>query len=243
MIYGSLLSQKRRYVMRKRLVSPWAKIIGLCIVGFLISGVGSSRVIAQSQPEEPRTPWQKIVVIPFFKGRRGAADAGDNVSCPICQLSFQSGSIASGADRTMTSYVQRVLEDRYGEKVIPLDKVMEIYEKIPKNDISDTPRSIAQRVGDALRANFVIVGTLWRYRTRIQNETGQERGASVAFDIYLIEIPGGKTVWKSKFDETQRPLSEDIRGTKVFFKRGVRWLTADELARHGVEEALKKLAL
>ena len=229
--------------MRKRLISPWIRIIGLWIAVFLISGVGSNRIIAQSQTEEPRAQWKKMVVVPFFKGRRGAADAGDNVSCPICQLSFQSGSIANGADRTLTRYVQRVMEDRYGEKVIPLDKAMEIYQKIPKNDISDTPRSIAQRVGDALRANFVIVGTVWRYRNRVQDETGLERGASVAFDIYLIEIPSGKTVWKSKFDETQRPLSEDIRGAKALFKRGVRWLTADELARYGVEEALKKLTL
>jgi len=242
MIYGSLLSQERRNVVRKRLISPWIRIIGLCIVGFLISCVGSSRVIAQSQSEETRTHWQKIVVTPFFKGKRDA-DTGDNVSCPICQLSFQSGSITSDADRTLTRYVQRVLEDRYGEKVIPLDKVMEIYEKIPKNDISDTPRSIAQRVGDALRANFVIVGTVWRYRDKIRNETGLERGASVAFDIYLIEVPGGKTAWKSKFDKTQRPLSEDLRGAKDLFKRGVKWLSADELARYGVEEAFKRFPL
>jgi hypothetical protein len=72
---------------------------------------------------------------------------------------------------------------------------------------------------------------------------GPERGASVAFDMYLIEVSSGRTVWKARFDETQRPLTEDIRAGKVLIKKGVKWLSADELARYGVEEVFKKFPL
>jgi len=65
----------------------------------------------------------------------------------------------------------------------------------------------------------------------------------VAFDMYLIEVSGAKTVWKKRFDETQRPLTEDIRGVKGLIKKGARWLSADELARYGVEEVFKRFPL
>jgi hypothetical protein len=64
--------------------------------------------------------------------------------------------------------------------------------------------------------------------------------SSVAFEIYLVEAATGKRLWREKFDETQKTLSEDvIRGFKQL-KMGARWLTADELARYGVREILKK---
>ena len=62
-------------------------------------------------------------------------------------------------------------------------------------------------------------------------------------DIYLIEVSSGKTVWKAKFDETQRPMTEDIRGAKEILKKGAKWLSADELARYGINEILKKFPL
>jgi hypothetical protein len=89
----------------------------------------------------------------------------------------------------------------------------------------------------------MIVGTVWKYRDRVRDPMGPERGASVAFDMYLIEISGAKTMWKAKFDETQRPLTEDIRGSKVLLRKGAKWLSADELARYGVEEVFKRFPL
>ena len=89
----------------------------------------------------------------------------------------------------------------------------------------------------------MIVGTVWRYRDRVRDPMGPGRGTSVAFDMYLMEVPSGRALWKVKFDETQRPLTEDIRGAKGLIKKGVRWLSADELARYGVEEVFKRFPL
>ena len=213
-----------------------------CIAGLMVAGYLTNRTVAQSRAETINIQWEKIGVMPFFKGRP-SADTGETLICPICELSFKSENIKDGADRAITSYVQESLERRYRDKVIAFDEVSRVYQEIPRDDTKDTPRSLAQKVGEALGADFMIAGTVWRYRERIKEPMGPGMGASVAFDMYLIEVSGAKTVWKKRFDETQRPLTEDIRGAKVLVKKGARWLSADELARYRVEEVFKRFPL
>jgi hypothetical protein len=208
----------------------------------MVDGYLTNRIAAQSRAEPIKIQWEKIGVLPFFKGRR-STDTGETLICPICELSFKSENIKDGADRAITSYVQEALERRYRDKVIFLDEVSRVFQEIPRDDTKDTPRSLAQKAGEALGADLMIVGAIWRYRDRIQEPMGPERGASVAFDMYLIGVSGAKTVWKKRFDETQRPLTEDIRGAKKLIKKGARWLSADELARYGVEEVFKRFPL
>ncbi len=213
-----------------------------CITGLMVDGHHRRRVAAQSKAEPIKIRWEKIGVMPFFKGRPSAG-TGESLTCPICELSFRAENIKDGADRAITRYVQEALERRYADKVIALDEVSRAYQEIPRDDTKDTPRSLAQKTGEALGADLMIAGAVWRYRERVRDPMGPERGASVAFDIYLIEVSSGKTVWKTKFDETQRPLTEDIRVGKLLLREGVKWLSADELARYGVEEVLKKVPL
>jgi len=236
------LEWEKGIVMRLKGVAIYVIIAVWCIAGLLVDGYLMNRAAAQSRGEPINIKWEKIGVMPFFKGRR-SADTGESVICPVCELSFRSENIKDGADRAITSNVQEALERRYKDKVIALDEVSRVYQEIPRDDTKDTPRSLAQKAGDALGADLMIVGTVWRYRDRIRDPMGPERGASVAFDMYLIEVSSGKTVWKKRFDETQRPLTEDIRGAKVLIKKGARWLSADELARYGVEEVMKKFPL
>ena len=212
------------------------------IAGLIVDGYLVNRAAAQSRAEPTKILWEKIGVMPFFKGRR-SADMGETLNCPICELYFKSENIENNAVRALTLHVQEVLKRRYAEKVITLDEVTRIYEEIPRDDTKDTARGLAQKVGDALRADLMIAGTVWRYTNRIQEPMGPGRGASVAFEMYLIEVPSGKTVWKAKFDETQRPLTEDIRAAKVLLRKGVKWLSAFELAHYGVEEVFKKFPL
>jgi hypothetical protein len=71
-----------------------------------------------------------------------------------------------------------------------------------------------------------------------------EAPASVAFEVYLMETASGNRLWRRTFDGTQQNLSDDVfRGLKQMKKMGVRRLSADELARHGVKEVFKKFPL
>jgi len=228
--------------MKSKRLAMCAMIAVWCIAGLMFDGYLANRAAAQSRAEPIKVQWEKIGVMPFFKGKQ-SPDKGESLNCPICDLYFRSENIKDGADRAITRYVQEVLERRYKDKVISLEEVSRLYQEIPRDDTKDTPRSLAQKAGEALGADLMIVGTVWRYRDRVRDPMGPERGASVAFDMYLIEVSSGKTVWKAKFDETQRPLTEDIRGAKVLIKKGAKWLSADELASYGVEEVFKKFPL
>jgi hypothetical protein len=164
------------------------------------------------------------------------------------RLSFNPENLWAGCDRILTSHVQEALKKRHGERVVPLQDVIGIYERAPKDNVQDTPRTIAQKLGKACQANLAIAGTVWRFRegarrtpgTESLGAAGIEGGASVAFAIFLIDVTTGKMLWKANFAETQRSLSENILQFRALLKTGGKWLSAKELARFGVNEVLKK---
>ena len=63
--------------------------------------------------------------------------------------------------------------------------------------------------------------------------------ASVAFALYLVEVKTGRRIWRGVFDETQRPLTDNLLQARQSLKMGVKWLSARELARFGVEQVVK----
>ena len=77
-------------------------------------------------------------------------------------------------------------------------------------------------------------GWVFRYRERIGNAWGAQRPASVSFVALLYNGRDGNLLWRGKFDETQKPLSEDALDFVSFLRRGGRWLTARQLASDGI---------
>jgi len=80
-----------------------------------------------------------------------------------------------------------------------------------------------------------------RYRERVGEEWGVKSPASVSFVIDLWDVRRGDIVWSGRFEETQRPLSENIFALGGFAQRGARWLKAEELALEGVKTAVAEL--
>jgi hypothetical protein len=148
--------------------------------------------------------------------------------------------LAPDSDFILTQYTQKALQKRLGEKVITLEQSVETYERVPRDDIKDSPRSLAKKLGEALNADHIIVGNVWKYRDRVGGSRAISEPASVAFAIYIIEVDSGKLLWKEVFSETQRPLSENTLRAKSFFERGSKWLSANELASFGVTEIFQK---
>jgi len=62
----------------------------------------------------------------------------------------------------------------------------------------------------------------------------------VAFDIDLIRVADGRTVWSGSFDETQQSLGENLFQLGTFIARGGRWVTAKDMATSGLNNILKK---
>jgi hypothetical protein len=61
--------------------------------------------------------------------------------------------------------------------------------------------------------------------------------------VTLYTAPGSEKLWSAVFSETQQPLSSNVLSTTRYPGGGMRWLTAEELARWGAEETVRALPL
>jgi hypothetical protein len=98
-------------------------------------------------------------------------------------------------------------------------------------------RIVAQIAARDFGATAILFGDVSRWRERGGERYGSSSPASVAFNVGLYSAPGVHRLWTSKFDETQRPLSEHLLNARRYPGGGTRWLTAFELAKWGVEAA------
>jgi len=211
--------------------------MGAVITFSIALGLASSKA---GEAETGPAPFQveRIGVMPFFKGSYGS-DLTSSLTCPVCDLTFDPDNLTPDCDRVLTGFAQDLLKIRYGDKLLPMLDVMKAYRQMPKDEFKDTPLGLTQRLGKVLSADAMIVGSVWKYRERRGGTRAVESPASVAFAVHLVDVETGRIVWSKDFAETQRSLSENILNAPAFFARGAKWLTADELARFGMEEIFK----
>lgn len=98
-----------------------------------------------------------------------------------------------------------------------------------------------KHVGEMVYADAVMMSRLQRFRERVGDEWGAKSPASVAFILDLVDVRRGDIIWTARFDETQKSLSESIFSLGDISARGVRWLTAEQLAQDGVKKAIGQL--
>jgi len=182
---------------------------------------------------------ERVALMPFFRGVQ-TYSVQESLNCAVCTLAEEDSNVPD-ADRILTDLVQKALEKKFGYAAVPQSKVKGVYDAMPKDETKDTPLSLAQRLGRALGVSHMMVGNEWRFRERVGGSMGVESPASVAFLLHLVHVSTGAVLWKGTFNETQRSLSENIFDAPAFFKRGAKWLTAEELARDGVNELFRKM--
>ncbi|MFA6498556.1 MAG: hypothetical protein WC256_13035 [Desulfurivibrionaceae bacterium] len=88
------------------------------------------------------------------------------------------------------------------------------------------------------QADAVFLFTLQRFTEREGTEYSIVTPASVAFDYKLIQAETGQTICSGVFNETQQPL---LANMFQFFKkaqRGIKWLSAEELVRDGLQQKI-----
>jgi hypothetical protein len=181
---------------------------------------------------------RRVALMPFLPGNT-ALNADDRVKpaldCTMMEFCQEVSSLGGGAERVLTREMQRAMERRLDDKVIPLDRSAAIFDDLPQNRTVDTPRQLAQRFGKAVGADHVVLGSVWRYQDRTP-----DTGASVAFTVYLLQVDNGRRVWRGRFDKTQQALSDDLGNARNFFRKGARWLSSEELARFGIEQVMQR---
>lgn len=170
-----------------------------------------------------------LVILPFLVER--VEDPEKGVLCPVCKGIRRSGEIVPGSQNTLIDLLYTKMEANGTFQIIAQKKVEEI--------LLHSPSSI--QAGKKLEADFIFIGYVFRFEERIGSSLGVERPASVSFDLHLFRLRDEKMVWLGKFDETQRPLSENLLKIGSFIRRKGSWLTAAELASVGMDEMLGKL--
>lgn len=134
------------------------------------------------------------------------------------------------------AYLSETLSDA-GHRVIPPHDTAPLLSEAP-----EAMRPFAQYVAFAAHREFgcnvVALGRVDRFRERSGEALGSNKPASAAFDLYLFGAPGGEALWKHRFDETQKALSENLLRASRYPGGGTRWLRAEELVRFGMGELL-----
>jgi len=201
----------------------------LLVLGMILAW--GSELRAETKPS--------LAILPFFIER--GEDPGRGVICPICKRVYSRGEILPGSKNTLSHLLQQKAEVIGTFKVLPLEKVEEALSHWNKKQFEEKLIPSSIRFGKELNLDFIIIGFLFRFEERIGSPIGVEKPASVGFDIHLFRLRDGMKVWEGRFDETQRPLSENLFKIVSFFRRKASWLTAKELASVGMDEMLKRL--
>lgn len=206
-------------------------------VGILLMTCNGPRTLQESESVSPtlRDPGV-IALVPFFVSRPDTPGQ-QLVRCPRCEGYMTVGEIAPEAPQVITSLFRRALS-RDGYTLIAPEMVDKLLPALV--NLEENPEVLAKTLASPVKANTVLMGWIFRYKERIGSDWGAREPASVAFAVFLFDGQNGRMLWRTKFDETQRPLSENVLGLPAFLRRGGRWVDASGLASDGVNVVLMK---
>ncbi len=199
------------------------------MLGMLLSG--SVEVGAETKPT--------LAILPFLIERIN--DPSRGAVCPVCQGVYKRGNILYGSQRILTQLLQQKMDALETFKILPLEKVEDVFSQADKGQFELRPLRSAIQLGKELDVDFIFIGYLFRFEERVGSRIGVDKPASVGFDVHLLRVRDGKRVWDGKFDETQQALSENLLKIGSFVRRGGAWLKAEELSSVGMDEMLKRL--
>lgn len=107
---------------------------------------------------------------------------------------------------------------------------------------ADAAESRAGALAAHLGAEATLFATVGEYRERVGSEYGVAEPASVSIQFFLVPAGQKQAVWKADYTVTQEPLAYNLWNLWDVGPGGPKWLTANELARLGIDEAVKRLA-
>jgi hypothetical protein len=206
--------------------------VAFCILGCVAASP------TQTQPLNIET----VLVLPFTMATQHY-EIGTTVRCFECDVMVQTGMIEVGADEFMNRKLIAFFKKKTSYKPIPLWEVEGISSKNLSQNIRGSDRRLLVQMGKSLNADAVVSGTIYRFQQRVGDHMSISTPASVAFAMELIRVADGRVIWNRAFDQTQSSLDKDLFKIDTFLKRGVKWLTAEELAASGLNETMASFPL
>jgi len=213
-----------------------AALLIFIVVSLSLAGCASSGP-APGAPHPKVLNVQKLLVVPFGIASEGY-QVGSTARCSMCGTIFITGPSAPGDDRYMTNQLLAYLQAKTDYTLIPPGAGAGVRAQILSESVNMPERDLLLEMGRKLGADAVVSGKIFRFQKRVGTSYSVETPASVAFSMYLLRVADGHMMWAGNFDETQRPLSEDLLQISTWAKRGARFLTAEELAQSGLNKVM-----
>jgi hypothetical protein len=199
--------------------------------------------VADADPPEAsvQEPQAKIrILVSPFVDSSAIYGAGNRVRCPYCGQSFETGPVEEEAAELLQDHLLELLKEKESYIVFPPGTARgEMSRIIAGNDVNLPERQLQIETAKSLGAQRVLISHVYRFRERIGGRLSAEQPASVAFGLHLLDVTTGEKIWEGHVDETQIPLSENLLNLRQFLNRKASWITADELAREGLEELFR----
>jgi len=210
------------------------RLTGLTLAVFVLGACAAQAPIIQIQSDLP--PIESVVIAPFENLAQGL-QSGTGVRSPISGRIFVAGPVADGADRFLTGQLVSHVQRDTAFEILPPGEPAAVPEAVVDSSGRQGNRveQLSQN-GRRLGADAVFAGHVYRFRERAGGELAVQSPASVAFEISLIDCRQPRVLWSAVYDYTHQALSENLLGAGNFFRRGGRWVTAEELATAAMDD-------
>lgn len=182
---------------------------------------------------------EKITILPF-ENMAELHGANTGVRSPITGRVFVTGPVIDRGDQILTELLVSHVQRDTDFTIMPSREATAVMDGLVQRQGREWPRrKLLARTGQRLGADAILVGHLYRLRQRTGGGAASEAPSSIAFDIYLIDCRKESVLWSAFYDYTQEALSENLAGIGNFFRRGGRWVTAEELATAAMDDIFK----
>jgi hypothetical protein len=209
---------------------------GLALAGCAVQTV-QQRVYPRLQ--EGIEPIHRVALAPLsVSGDLAAAERRVEVEASVGSAPRSAGPAPGEA----TALVARYLAEALAKQGLDVTAPEDLGRALSESGSSLEPREVARLAAERFGAQGVLVGNVARFRERREG-VGEDRAASVWFEVSLYKAPEGERLWTGIFNETQRPLSHNVLVGARYPGGGSRWLSVDELARWGAEQTALQMPL
>jgi hypothetical protein len=148
-----------------------------------------------------------------------------------------SGDAAARAPGAVTLLLANAARDAPVWAVADTAKVQSAEKSIGAGDVESRAGAVAASVG----ADAALSAIVRNYQERNGTDYGASDGASVSLVVILVPAGGKQAIWRADYTVHQVPLTYNLWNFWAFQHGGIRWQTVDELAKIGVDEAVKRL--
>jgi len=224
------------------------RLIALALVAGLVALLGCAEPVqtrAYPRLSEGIDPIHKVAVAPFEASgglerieREATREDGLDIPAPPRAKGYS----AAEATTLVSRYFAEALMQR-GLEVVTHEDIARMLANLSSVPDRIVPRQIAQLAHSEFGVDAVLLGKVSRFRNRTGGVGSADDPSSVWFEISLYSAPGAEKLWAGAFKQTQKPFTENVLQTSRYPGGGMRWLSAEELARWGAEETALKVPL